>query len=807
MAGTENPYSDLVAPSDSPEAKKTEGTTGTAWEKSSSENPYSDLVIPSDSPETEKTEVTTGTAWELTTEAAKVEAEQLKIQVEWERIHEFLDQIAGSEEFHKYHEAAIADTNKMVEKSSEEIWAAISTLNFTGDFVELWGKIKTEAQHILSLSEGAEISFQNDDFNPEGGSFVFSSKQEALLFLYAHGVSIIQTKKFMDENPGVMQKIQDFFSSENLSSVGNTIRWAGIWLFLIGYVGFSTMKSVRRGFNVFNISSTNGEGHRFWRFHIKPKGDYLDDAKFTGDAATSKEAGELERRNNMIMKAKNVFQGDEYRMKLLDNGLSTRVLDQKMDGVSKPGPYNEGTFWRQLRNIVDGRWILGKSVDVMGKAFYFNSETSHWLVKGTTEKIEKAVTLKKEVLEYFRTSTDFDDMKTYIELSLDISNTDEDIFDRKLEEFKKSVERWDVAYLYKKNQTKEKAIAEIRKRMFQATWIKRTDYKNVFWPNGEAAKLKWDDVKIQESGIVKLENHSNIIEARAIQAAVYGNAYNSESVKIELNSFFAGIWDGAWKHNYTYYQASTIISQILSWKTTAEAISITSKTYQGPKGLEKLKSLYSQPTSLFHWYIEEIPKIKRNIILKIENTTDIAELQKLKDILAGYVYDKDGKVISGWNEVSIAIEKRFSELKIELTLPVRTETEAKIIVEDSVDIPVETKVDSLSLWEKTTLKAELHWFIDVMKEIWVLQWWDAKYFIQLKGEVTKWINSGLIKNVWDLLKIELRGKNIPLELTLHDTRFDTMPGIETLREHAKTDISRISIEDIWNIFKHLKIKL
>ncbi len=647
-----------------------------------------DPDTPSDSPAThttleEETLKASGeTAGDLAGARSELEIQQLRQEInfppEWVAFFEQL--------FQKYSpeiDSGLNNINSKIDSiinlSYEEIVSKPAEITLTGEFLALWSTIQNEVSRIHQLGEEDEVSISNiPEILPEWEELIFTSKKEAILYLY-------WSKLVLKETENIIQKIvEDSWEDSTGEQWGKL--FLNYWPYIIWwYIMLSTLGSMRRGVRVMfarklqiwnRISTTNqnAEDKNLWV-----------------------EASEYERRVEARNKAKNVFDGDDAIIRLLSQDNAIRIIDSRIewlektdsDGNTRPNSmFSEASYWRKMKNIIHQRWFLKRWFDIVWKIWYLDSSDN------LTSKLNEALEVKNKTLEYFRGEagkSDIEKIFAYLELSHEVPNGVElsrrnDLMRR----IETEITQGKIPYIFWMKT--EKAIQLVKLRLIQSIQpnTSKRDITRILWDgknnDGEGTKLLWEEVRDNFKDISRYENGIN---ARQIQANLSWEAYNARQVRTNLEAFLDSVkvWvQGEWENRYNFRTASLVVEKILEWESVEDAIKHAFETNN-----ETLHALITERS-----YIETknnyiILQLSEELKVKIKEISTPDELKDFKSKVINQLLDREWKLKVWFEWFGQDILDLYEEVRTKIGWWAMVDTE---ILKDSPKDTTTTEVPS-----------------------------------------------------------------------------------------------------------------
>jgi len=489
--------------------------------------------------------------------------------------------------------------NKAIEINNQENWP------YSIDFNDLSDDILIDYPFShLSVYEWIDI-WNNMETNPLKGKRTFETKEEALKQLAELQKAIMEASDWIEDI--VLQYIESLWEwiMEIIEDISNLEwwwieEWWELWKDLfIGYLiirlnlmWISIFGSIFRILNTFIIRKTSGK-FGFWEF--------LNPSRYTNNAAAAIEAGELNRRDEVIKNLEIEFKWDWKKwaeIQRLKKKYRT-VLDHNIDKSSEQGKllieindkitelnseieknewtkahikdlknnlkdykkarkvlvrkisfrFLEGTFDYQVSLI---RWERTLLKSIFNKPFLLSTETEN------KAEIEKNIKLKENIKnEFFNESWEkeifLNNLEKYIELSHNIWNELE----------------WDSTDIFKDY------IKKINNNEYiLPKWISEKNYKELM-KKKIISDLKNQWLSIENNFQDKVKGLGDVINY----------IWENKNLDNKIKSDFNGIWDNELLQMKAFYNevhrknnkydiktASDIASRILRWQTMDEAI-------------------------------------------------------------------------------------------------------------------------------------------------------------------------------------------------------------------------------------------
>lgn len=440
-------------------------------------------------------------------------------------------------------ESAIAGISEYTE---EELIVEHGNITLQWEFAAIWNEISEEVARIRRLEDGAEISIESD-----WGNMIFETKRQALAVLYAEKMSIFRIQEFLNSLP------------ENERNM--LIPWAiGI---LLAWIGFSLAWSARRGIWQIRYRYMS-RGHRITATD-RPEWGWENSERLLWEFT------EYTQRREAIDLAQEVFQWNERISNRIWRSRYELFIDAYIENV-RWGLPQEQTFWRNMYNTIHQRGIIWQSRDIFTSLYYFNSRDS------VLETLRNSARVRQETLDYFvdwNWQTDIESIRAFMELDHDVSNVDESRIRDQFDAVRSNLLWWNLDFLF--GMDLEEAKAEVLKRIAEPILSGRTNPPSIDsiigdWTHtnpGEWGQLRRNEVT-NFAFITDITQYEQTLVARMLNARLNGIEYNPDTVRWQLQSFFASIWREWGQNRYTYYSALSVIEKILEWNTKIESIRI-----------------------------------------------------------------------------------------------------------------------------------------------------------------------------------------------------------------------------------------
>lgn len=521
------------------------------------------------------------------------------------------------------------DIEAAADMSEAQLVTEIGSITLTWEFAEIWPDIQAEVARIHNLWDGEEIVIEAEEWE-----YVFESKREALLFLYAQKISAYRTQEFLNS----------LWSDEADSSYWPLIRFV-----LLAYVWFCVGWTVLRNVNHLAIRLSNGWIGSWSYISVASSWSEWSEAVGTWEAQKRREAAQL---------LDYVFQGDGS----INSGRlpDINVLDHSIVvwGNNIWGRRWEGTWWRQLQHLSRDRWAfnLRRMWELFLTPILFNREGS------TIQYLQRQAEIKNTVLrQLFQTNptqvgeqiqftrldivpgsewTMVRNFRAFMDLSHEIWNEDEARIRDSLDEFMRSLENGDLDFISQARNIDE-ALREVQHRLLEIATGDRwsdADLERIFGDGtnqnpGEWVRLLGDEVR---EWLVQMRNYDEIITARSIDARIQWNTYNERQVRVELQEFFDSVWNEPGQHRYNFKTASLIIEWILNGETKDEAIA---RVFWLPWAdvnttVTDRRYLPNQNISFIEW-------IEREIIVRAQDIWSLEELRNFERQVMDQLVDHD----------------------------------------------------------------------------------------------------------------------------------------------------------------------
>ncbi len=607
--------------------------------------------------EREQREVTTSTEQQTVVLETEVQTSRLQEEItspefSLENFKVFQDIV---QEYRPEIESIISEINTEIEASSDlsrdELIHKLWSISVVWEFENLWDSIDSEVQRINNLGENDDIILQIPELNPEGEQLIFVSKEDALLYLYYYKFSLYKASNFI----------------ENINT-DNPVNLRYIWYTLLAYTGYNTFWSIWRGGRILFVNNTRMWAQRITSTQVAAAGS---------NPNAIAEAWQYEERERALDLAKEVFRWDERIIKKLDWNLAIMIIDSRIEGYENNISSNmtfEATFWRKLKNIESQRGFWSQLADIALKPKYFNSQES------TIKRLRQGIEVRSQVIEYFTQGNgtrDITNIRAYLELDHDVSNSEELSRRDRLNSKIHSIESWNLAFIY--GMDKERAISEIRAQLLEEVTGERPRPERVSevfwngepWNRGEWFILEQNDVTKRAPFLLEINTYESIILARHIDANLRGEEYSKERVRGELISFFTTIGTAEGQNRYTYYSASSVIEKILQGESLSSAISLSES-----ESRENLERRINKATYITESNSRFLDTVRQNIIQKLNSINSTESLRMFETQVFDHLKNESGTYREWFAEVGRNIERIIEEKRTLFTqIPPKTSTE------------------------------------------------------------------------------------------------------------------------------------
>jgi len=556
--------------------------------------------------------------------------------------------------------AVEAEIEAAWEYSEDELIVALGNIILTWDVQEAWSEIQSEVSRIVALEDGEEISLSMWE---DGEKLIFETKREALLYLYYQKLSLKWSQECIDSID------TSEMTEEERTNLLPIIKWG-----IIGLILTSTAGTILRKINHFLLRTTG------WRFG---SWSYISVSSRWSEWPESVGTWEVQKRWEVSRLLDYVFVWNDS----INSGRlpELNVLDHRVNvnGENIGWRLFESSYWREVRHLSRNRWFMSfwRLADFTLKPLLLNSE---WWTVG---HLQNAANIKNDVLRqlfqvqeiqeweqitYTRVEVVpgapealmLDNMRAFIDLSHEVSNTDEKDIRIKLNEFLVKLRNGEVPFVYNMRST-EAALREVQHQLLEITIWKRWnrwDITRVFWDGtpgnpGEWARLLALEVR---PDFTNMDRYNEGITARKVQAQIEWEAYDERAVRVQLQEFFDSIGNGADQNRYNYKTASLIVERILAWKTKDEAITeafaidweiadrtVTDRRYLWLRNAEIVSDLEEELIKRANdiWSIEELRNFERDVInsLKQDDGSPRVWFWEILRTLESIVTQKEGE--------------------------------------------------------------------------------------------------------------------------------------------------------------------
>ncbi len=458
--------------------------------------------------------------------------------------------------------------HKIPEEKQDQIRTFYSKMLEDKDFWNLifddfWNTIDNEAERILSIPDWELITVDIDDLNPSTGKLEFSTKKDALLYLYYNKLLFREVATSYEEIIVWWANAFKFVWNIWEFIINNPLETFGI---LLSYMAFNTARNSYRYLNSAVIRRSSWDKSTLSIFdpykYIPSNWNFLNPSTpyWSMDESLTKEQWEYKRRKDIINYLKDKYRWDEKKIKQIEyvEEKYLNILDHNIDMKDwSKWRYSEWTFWREVAYI---EWTKYKWVDIPFKLFYRSTESkSEFWLKNQSELKER---IKKEFFPDNNENKFIKWIKDYIELSHSIENSSEDKNIKKFEDILKDIKDWKLVYKWwmSESETINFVKNNILKQIQDAWLILETNFLD-----------KVTSLKDSKDFIWKIPEDLKIIDK--IKKDYWNMSWldlTNDSILREIESFYNEI--NRWSNKYELRTAADILTRILKWKTMDEAI-------------------------------------------------------------------------------------------------------------------------------------------------------------------------------------------------------------------------------------------